>query len=131
VALEGTLLKPNMVLPGSGSSEQVEVEEVASETVRCLLHCVPSEVPGIVFLSGGQDEQRATAHLNAMNALAPQPWELSFSFARALQATALSTWRGGRANWEAAQGAFLHRARCVAAARQGRYVEAMERELVA
>ncbi|MGH2744970.1 MAG: class I fructose-bisphosphate aldolase [Thermoleophilaceae bacterium] len=131
VGLEGMLLKPNMVLPGSGYPEQAGVEEVAEATLRCMLRCVPVAVPGIVFLSGGQDEQRATAHLNAMNALVPQPWELSFSFARALQGTALSTWRGERANREAAQGAFLHRARCASAARRGRYVEAMEKELVA
>jgi fructose-bisphosphate aldolase, class I len=119
------------VVPGSSCSSGAGVIEVAEATVRCMLHCVPPSVPGIVFLSGGQDEQLATAHLNAMNSLAPQPWELSFSFARALQASALSTWRGEESNRAAAQGAFLHRARCVSAARRGRYVEAMEKELVA
>ena len=131
VELAGTLLKPNMVLPGMGCVDEAAVEEVAEATVRCMLHCVPAAVPGIVFLSGGQDERLATAHLNAMNVLPPQPWELSFSFARALQGTALSTWRGEDANRQAAQGAFLHRARCVSAARRGFYVEAMEKELVA
>jgi fructose-bisphosphate aldolase, class I len=131
VAPEGMLLKPNMVLPGSGCPEQADVEEVAEATLHCMLRCVPGAVPGIVFLSGGQEEQRATAHLNAMNALGPLPWALSFSFARALQGTALSTWRGERANREAAQGAFLHRARCNGAARRARYVEEMEKELVA
>jgi len=88
VRLEGMLLKPNMVLSGYDCPHQAGVEEVALETMRCLKHNVPSAVPGIVFLSGGQSDEAATAHLNALNALGPQPWELSFSYGRALQAPA-------------------------------------------
>ena len=127
VRLEQMLLKPNMVLPGVNSPRQVGVGEVAEETVRCLRRTVPAGVPGIVFLSGGQDARAATAHLNAMNATPTlHPWPLSFSFARALQAPALETWRGEPSNIAAAQRAFLHRARCNSAARNGQY--AAERE---
>lgn len=130
VRLEATLLKPNMVLPGLDCREQVGADEVAEATLRCLRRCVPGAVPGIVFLSGGQDDQLATERLNAINRLGPQPWELSFSYGRALQAGALATWRGEPANREPAQGALLHRARCAAAARRGEYSPALERELV-
>lgn len=93
VVLEEMLLKPNMVLPGASSPRQATVGEVAEETVRCLRRVVPAAVPGIVFLSGGQAPETATAHLNAMNTMAAtQPWPLSFSFARALQAPALEVW---------------------------------------
>jgi fructose-bisphosphate aldolase class I len=129
VELESMLLKPNMVLSGKESSEQAGVEEVAQTTVRCLREAVPAAVPGIVFLSGGQSAEVATAHLNAMNAMGEHPWQLSFSFARALQGPALETWRGDEGNVQAAQEIFAHRARMNSAARSGSYSEEMEREL--
>jgi fructose-bisphosphate aldolase, class I len=129
VELEGMLLKPNMVLSGKEAAEQASVEEVADATVRCLRSAVPAAVPGIVFLSGGQSAEIATAHLNAMNAMDPQPWELSFSFARALQGPALETWRGDEGNLQQAQEIFAHRARMNSAARSGSYSEELEREL--
>ena len=129
VELEGMLLKPNMVLSGKESSEQAGVEEVAQATVRCLREAVPAAVPGIVFLSGGQSAELATAHLNAMNAMGDHPWQLSFSFARALQGPALETWRGDEGNVQAAQEIFAHRARMNSAARSGSYSEELEREL--
>ncbi|MGH2763636.1 MAG: class I fructose-bisphosphate aldolase [Thermoleophilaceae bacterium] len=130
VRVEATLLKPNMVLPGAGRPEPAGPDEVAESTVRCLRRSVPAEVPGIVFLSGGQDDRVATERLDAINRLGPQPWELSFSFGRALQASALAAWRGKPANREAAEGAFIHRARCTAAARRGEYSPALERKAV-
>jgi fructose-bisphosphate aldolase class I len=126
VRLEGMLLKPNMVLSGSDCPTQAGVEEVAAATVACLRDTVPASVPGIVFLSGGQSDQAATAHLNAMNRLGGAPWELSFSYGRALQAPALKAWKGEAANAPAAQRAFHHRARLNGAARSGSYTEAME-----
>lgn len=127
VALEGVLLKPNMVLSGKECPKQAGVAEVAGSTVRCLRRVVPPAVPGIVFLSGGQTAEQATEHLNAMNALAPHPWELSFSYGRALQDPVLKAWRGNPANVRAAQGAFHHRARCNGAARSGKYTKEMEK----
>ena len=127
VVLEQILLKPNMVLPGARSARQASVGEVADATVRCLRRAVPAAVPGIVFLSGGQDAQAATARLNAMNGMGTtHPWPLSFSFARALQAPALEAWRGERANVTAGQRAFYHRAHCNGAARKGRYTPELE-----
>jgi fructose-bisphosphate aldolase class I len=126
VALEGTLLKPNMVLPGYDSTEQVSHEEVAETTIRCFRRVVPAAVPGIVFLSGGQSDEDATARLNAMNAIGGVPWQLSFSYGRALQTGALRAWRGDAANVPAAQEAFHHRAKLNGAARYGRYSEEME-----
>ena len=126
VVLEMILLKPNMVLPGAGSLQRAGVGDVAGATVRCLRRTVPAAVPGIVFLSGGQEPQAATAHLNAMNATGPHPWPLSFSFARALQAPALAVWRGEPNNVPAGQQAFYHRARCNSAAREGRYTSELE-----
>jgi fructose-bisphosphate aldolase class I len=127
VVLEHMLLKPNMVLPGTRSPRQATVPEVAEASVRCLRRVVPAAVPGIVFLSGGQDAQVATAHLNAMNMMpTKQPWPLSFSFARALQAPALEAWRGESSNLSTAQRAFYHRARCNSAAREGRYTPEVE-----
>jgi len=126
VQLDGTLLKPNMVLSGKDCPEQTGVQQVAEATVRCLRDTVPASVPGIVFLSGGQTDEAATAHLDAMNRLGPQPWQLSFSYGRALQAPALKAWKGEAANGPAAQRAFLHRARLNGAARFGRYSEEME-----
>ena len=130
VVLEQSLLKPNMVLSGKGCPRQAPVEEVARETVRCLRRAVPAAVPGIVFLSGGQSNEKATAHLSAMNALGEtHPWQLSFSYGRALQDPPLRTWRGERANVRKAQDAFHHRARLNGAARYGKYTDAMEKEV--
>jgi len=126
VELEATLLKPNMVLSGKDCSAQASVEEVARATVECLRKSVPAAVPGIVFLSGGQSSELATAHLNAMNAMGEQPWELSFSYGRALQEHALKAWGGDAANVAAAQRVLRHRAECNGAARSGSYSEAME-----
>ena len=126
VRLDGMLLKPNMVLSGSDSPTQAGVAQVAEATVACLLDHVPASVPGIVFLSGGQSDEAATAHLNAMNRLGGAPWQLSFSYGRALQAPALKAWKGDPANAPAAQKAFHHRARLNGAARSGSYTEAME-----
>jgi fructose-bisphosphate aldolase, class I len=126
VRYDGLLLKTNMVLSGTDNTHQASVEEVASETLRCLRANVPPEVPGIVFLSGGQSDELATAHLNAMNQRDEVPWELSFSYGRALQAPALNQWKGSAANVEAGQKALLHRARLNGAARSGRYSQAME-----
>ena len=121
VQLEGMLLKPNMILSGYECPEQAGVEEVALQTLRCLRHTVPAAVPGVVFLSGGQTDEAATAHLNAINALGPQPWELSFSYGRALQAPAQKAWHGEVGNVPAAQAAYLKRARLNAAARSASY----------
>jgi fructose-bisphosphate aldolase, class I len=126
VLLEGTLLKPNMVLSGKASKAQASVQEVAEATVRCLRRTVPAAVPGIVFLSGGQGPVQATENLNAMNALGPLPWELSFSYGRALQEPPLAAWKGQDANVPAAQRAYHHRARCNGAARSGRYSKEIE-----
>ncbi len=112
IVLEGMLLKPNMVLSGKDCPQQASVQEVAEATVRCLKHVVPAAVPGIVFLSGGQTDQQATEHLNAMNRIANLPWQLSFSYGRALQAPVLKAWKGDTANISAAQTAFHHRAWC-------------------
>jgi fructose-bisphosphate aldolase class I len=130
VALEAMLLKPNMVLPGAGSSERPGAAEVARATLRVLRRVVPAEVPGIAFLSGGQSGELASARLDAMNALpSPSPaapWTLTFSYARAIQQPALGIWAGAPANVAKAQAALLHRARCDRAAREGRYSPAVE-----
>jgi fructose-bisphosphate aldolase class I len=120
-----------MVVSGSTCSTRAGVEEVAAATVKSLRRCVPGAVPGIVFLSGGQSEEEATAHLNAMNAIGPHPWELSFSYGRALQQSCLKAWGGKPANVDAAQKAYFHRARMNGAARSGSYSAAMEKELAA
>jgi fructose-bisphosphate aldolase class I len=127
---EGLLLKPNMVLSGYDCPEQASHEEVAAETIRCFKRHVPAAVPGIVFLSGGQSDEDATANLNAMNALGPHPWQLSFSYGRALQAAALKAWGGKEENVEAGQRAYYHRAKMNSAARTGMYAPEMEREAV-
>ncbi len=128
VVPEAMLLKPNMVLSGKECPRQAGVEEVADATLRCLRRAVPAAVPGIVFLSGGQSDELATAHLNAMNAREPAPpWALSFSYARALQSAPMRAWKGDPARVTAGQQAFLHRARCNAAARAGRYSAELER----
>jgi fructose-bisphosphate aldolase class I len=128
VSLEGMLLKPNMVLSGKGCPRQASVTEVAEATLRCFRRVVPAAVPGIVFLSGGQSDELATAHLNAMNAMAgPPPWPLSFSYGRALQAAAQKAWKGDPARLAAGQQAFYHRARLNGLARAGRYSPDLER----
>jgi fructose-bisphosphate aldolase class I len=126
VELEGVLLKPNMVLAGY-SAPAAPVDDVAAETIRCLRHNVPAAVPGVVFLSGGQDDLAATAHLDAMARLGPHPWQLSFSYARALQNVAMELWHGDPANVEPARAAFLHRARMNGLARAGSYEPGLER----
>jgi fructose-bisphosphate aldolase class I len=129
VSLEGMLLKPNMVVAGKECTKQTCVEEVAQATLRCLRRHVPSAVPGIVFLSGGQDHLTATAHLSAINRLAgPKPWKLSFSYGRALQDEALKAWHGKNENLKSGQRAFYHRAKCDSAAALGKYTVAMEDE---
>lgn len=121
VLLEGSLLKPNMVTPGS-DAPKVSAKEIAMYTVRTLQRTVPPAVPGIVFLSGGQSEEEATANLNAMNVLqTTKPWTLSFSFGRALQASVLKTWRGEEKNVQAAQKAFHCRAKANSEATLGMY----------
>ena len=126
VRLEASLLKPNMVLPGTESPEQADDERIALMTVEVLRRSVPAAVPGIVFLSGGQTDEQATARLDAINRHAPQPWELSFSFGRALQAPVLRAWAGEDAHRSAAQAALLHRAGLNSAARYGSYRPEME-----
>jgi len=122
VLLEGMLLKPNMVISATDCPEQADVEEVAQRTVRCLQRTVPAAVPGIVFLSGGQSDEVATRHLNAMNKLpGARPWKLSFSYGRALQAAPLKAWGGKAKNVKAGQAAFLKRAKANGAATLGAY----------
>jgi fructose-bisphosphate aldolase class I len=128
--LWGTLLKPNMVLSGYDASDRAGVDDVAEATLECFYRHVPAALPGIVFLSGGQSDEDATAHLNAMNARGPHPWQLSFSYGRALQAPALKAWGGKEDNVDAAQRAYYHRAKMNSAARTGMYAPEMEREAV-
>jgi len=126
VVLEGMLLKPNMVISGKACPQQAGVEQVAQATTRCLKRRVPAAVPGIVFLSGGQSDELATAHLDAMNKQGPYPWQLSFSYGRALQASALAAWQGKEENVEAAKQAYFKRARNNSAAARGEYSADME-----
>jgi fructose-bisphosphate aldolase class I len=127
VVLEGMLLKPNMVVAGKECSFQASVPEVATATLRCLRRHVPSGVPGIVFLSGGQSARLATAHLNAINQLpGPKPWKISFSYGRALQDPALEAWHGREDNLAAGQRALYHRARSNGAACVGKYMDEMD-----
>ena len=126
VLLEGIVLKPNMVLSGYECSQQATVEEVAERTLALLRRVVPAAVPGIAFLSGGQSDELASAHLSAMNAIGGVPWELTFSYGRALQATPLSAWSGQEDNAEATQSAFAHRALCNGEPLLGRYSEELE-----
>lgn len=128
VDIQGTLLKTNMVLSGEGAHERAGVEEVADQTVKVLEQSIPPDLPGVVFLSGGQSDEEATAHLNAMNQIDHGPWELSFSYGRALQSSSLGTWKGKASNLEAAQKALSHRARLNRAARSGSYTSSMESE---
>ena len=126
VKMEGMVLKPNMIVPGQSSGTTATVEEVAERTVRCLKDCVPASVPGIAFLSGGQSDEEATAHLAAMNAAYDMPWKLTFSYGRALQAAALKAWMGKSENVAAAQSAFTHRAKMNGMATLGTWTKAAE-----
>ena len=127
VALEAMLLKPNMIIAGKACAQPASMQEVATATLRCLHRHVPASVPGIVFLSGGQDHRLATIHLNAINRLpAPKPWKISFSYGRALQDPALEAWHGRDENLDAGRQALYLRARCNSAASLGKYTDEME-----
>lgn len=127
IALEGMVLKPNMVVPGKKSGQRASVEEVAERTLKLLKNCVPPAVPGIAFLSGGQSDEEATAHLDAMNRLGELPWHLTFSYGRALQAAPQKAWSGKSENVAAAQRAFIHRARMNGLAALGQWKADLER----
>jgi len=126
VVLEHMLLKPNMMVPGKQNLQKASPDEVAVQTVRVLRRTVPAAVPSINFLSGGLTPEEATANLNAMNRLDPQPWELTFSYGRALQEPALHAWKGDSTNAQKTQSALYKRAKLNSAARYGKYTEAME-----
>lgn len=128
IALEGIVLKPNMAIAGKKSAKKASVQEVAEKTVKMLKNCVPPAVPGIAFLSGGQSDEEATAHLDAMNKLGPLPWKLTFSYGRALQAAPQKAWSGKRENVAAAQKAFAHRARMNGLASLGKWSAALEKD---
>ena len=128
VKLEGMVLKPNMAIAGKKSAKKSPVGEVAEKTVKMLKNCVPPAVPGIAFLSGGQSDEEATAHLDAMNKLGPLPWKLTFSYGRALQAAPQKAWGGKRENVVAAQRAFAHRARMNGLAALGKWSPQLEKE---
>jgi fructose-bisphosphate aldolase class I len=127
VAFEGMILKPSMVVPGKDCPRRASAQEVAERTLRCLKRTVPAAVPGIAFLSGGQTPEEATEHLNAMNSMGPHPWEVTFSYARALQDPALKAWKGEASNVANAQKIFYHRVKCNGAARFGKYNREMEK----
>jgi fructose-bisphosphate aldolase class I len=128
VQLEGTVLKPNMVIAGKKCSRQASVQEVAEKTVKCLKACVPAAVTGIAFLSGGQGDEQATAHLDAINRMGPLPWPLTFSFGRALQHAPQTVWKGKAENAVAAQRAFAHRARMNGLATLGQWQPELEKK---
>ncbi len=128
VALEGMVLKPNMAVPGKKSAKRASVEEVAAKTLAVLKACVPAAVPGIAFLSGGQSDEEATAHLNAINTLGALPWRVSFSYGRALQAAPAKIWSGKAENAAAAQRAFAHRAMMNGLASRGQWQADLERK---
>ncbi|MGA8321279.1 MAG: class I fructose-bisphosphate aldolase [Xanthobacteraceae bacterium] len=128
VALEGMVLKPNMIVPGKKSAKRASVEEVAEKTLKVLKACVPASVPGIAFLSGGQSDEEATAHLDAMNKMGPLPWRVSFSYGRALQVAPQKTWSGKSENVAAAQRAFGHRAMMNGLATLGQWKVDLERK---
>ncbi len=131
VALEGMVLKPNMMVPGKKSGKRASVEEVAEKTVKLLKACVPAAVPGIAFLSGGQADEEATAHLDAMNKIGGLPWKLTFSYGRALQAPVQKAWAGKSANVAAAQRAFAHRAEMNGLAALGKWKKDLEKKQAA
>jgi fructose-bisphosphate aldolase class I len=126
VLFEGMLLKPNMIMPGMKCPRQESVQRVAEATIRCMARYVPAAVPGIVFLSGGQSAEDATDHLNAVNKMGPHPWQVSFSYGRALQAPVLAAWKGQEYNLAAAQKTFLKRCMLNGLARDGKYSRTME-----
>jgi fructose-bisphosphate aldolase class I len=128
VALEGMILKPNMAISGKKNTNRASVQEVADKTVRMLKATVPAAVPGIAFLSGGQSDEEATAHLDAMNKIGSLPWQLTFSYGRALQAAPQKAWSGKAENVQAAQGAFAHRARMNGLASEGRWSANLEKK---
>jgi fructose-bisphosphate aldolase, class I len=128
VAIEGMVLKPNMAIAGKKSPKRAGVDEVAEKTVRLLRACVPAAVPGIAFLSGGQSDEEATAHLDAMNRIGNLPWKLTFSYGRALQAAPQKAWSGRTENVAAAQRAFSHRARMNGLATRGQWRADLERK---
>jgi fructose-bisphosphate aldolase class I len=128
VALEGMILKPNMAIAGKKSPKQASVEEVAEKTIRLLKACVPAAVPGIAFLSGGQSDEDATAHLDAMNRIGGLPWPLTFSYGRALQAAPQKAWSGKSENVAAGQRAFIHRARMNSLATKGEWKADLEKK---
>jgi len=128
VALEGIVLKPNMAVPGKKSAKKASVEEVAERTVAMLKNCVPASVPGIAFLSGGQSDEEATAHLDAMNKIGNLPWKLTFSYGRALQAAPQKAWSGKPENTAAAQRAFSHRAKMNGLAALGQWKADLEKK---
>jgi fructose-bisphosphate aldolase, class I len=128
VVLEGTVLKPNMIVPGNKSEKRASVDEVAERTIQVLKRCVPSAVPGIAFLSGGQSDEEATAHLNAMNRIGGLPWKLTFSYGRALQAAPQKAWSGKSENVAAAQRAFSHRAKMNGLAALGQWQNELEKK---
>jgi len=130
VDLRGVLLKPNMVISGKGDATQASAEQIAELTIQCFMTHVPAAVPGIVFLSGGQSEVEATENLNAINQIGG-PWPLSFSYGRALQASALNVWAGDTGNADAAQAAFVHRAHMNACAAAGKWSAEMEQPVTA
>jgi len=131
VALEGMILKPNMAISGKKCAKQSSVEEVAEKTIRLLKSCVPAAVPGIAFLSGGQSDEDATAHLNAMNRIGGLPWRLTFSYGRALQAAPQKAWSGKAENAAAGQRAFTHRARMNSLASKGEWQADLEKQKAA
>jgi len=128
VQLEGIVLKPNMVISGKKNSKRAGVEEVAEKTIKVLKACVPAAVPGIAFLSGGQSDEEATAHLDAMNKLGDLPWKLTFSYGRALQAAPQKAWVGKSENVAAAQRAFSHRAAMNGLAARGQWKQDLEKK---
>jgi len=128
VALEGIVLKPNMIVPGKKAAKQASVDEVAEKTIKCLKACVPSAVPGIAYLSGGQSDELATAHLSRMNQIGGFPWKMTFSYGRALQAAPQKAWGGKAENVAAGQAAFLHRARMNGLASLGKWNEDLEKK---
>ncbi len=127
VALEGIVLKPNMIVPGKKAAKQASIDEVAEKTIKCLKACVPSAVPGIAYLSGGQSDVDATAHLNRMNQIGGFPWKMTFSYGRALQAAPQKAWSGKPDNVAAAQAAFAHRARMNGLATKGQWKPELEK----
>ncbi len=131
VALEGMILKPNMAISGKKNAKQASVEEVAEKTIQLLKACVPAAVPGIAFLSGGQSDKDATAHLDAMNRIGSLPWRLTFSYGRALQAAPQKAWSGKAENVAAGQQAFIHRARMNSLATKGEWKADLEKQKAA